>query len=62
MQPRGRDKPFFLWIHFYDPHLPYDPLRGFGHALQPYDAEIAYAMSHGKFLAYLKEHGLYDSL
>jgi len=36
-------RPFFLWVHFYDPHAPYDPPPAFaakfpGH---PYDAEIA---------------------
>jgi arylsulfatase A-like enzyme/Flp pilus assembly protein TadD len=63
LQPRGRDKPFFVWIHFYDPHLPYDPPPRFRAMLSnPYDAEIAYAdEAMGNFLAYLKEHGLYDS-
>jgi choline-sulfatase len=28
--------PFFLWVHLYDPHLPYTPTAGSG-----YDAEIA---------------------
>src|SRR5262249_35926900 len=22
---RGRKEPFFLWVHLYDPHAPYDP-------------------------------------
>jgi arylsulfatase A-like enzyme/Flp pilus assembly protein TadD len=37
-------KPFFLWVHVYDPHLPYDPLPPFRekHAAQPYDGEVAY--------------------
>ena len=62
-QPRGRDKPFFLWIHFYDPHLPYDPPPRFLAMLpNPYDAEIAHAdEGMGKFLTYLKKQGLYDS-
>ena len=21
---RAKDKPFFLWVHFFDPHSPYD--------------------------------------
>ncbi len=21
----GDDQPYFLWVHFYDPHLPYSP-------------------------------------
>ncbi len=37
--------PFFLWVHLYDPHAPYDPPPGWteragGHA---YDGEVAYA-------------------
>jgi arylsulfatase A-like enzyme/tetratricopeptide (TPR) repeat protein len=44
---RGKKKPFFLWVHFYDPHQPYK-VRGPAAALapSPYDAEIAVA-DHG---------------
>ncbi len=61
-QPRGLDKPFFVWIHLYDPHKPYDPPEPFRSLLPtPYDGEIAYAdEAVGKFLAYLREHSLYD--
>jgi choline-sulfatase len=40
--PAGR--PFFLWVHLYDPHDPYDPPPPFreSFATQPYDGEIAY--------------------
>ena len=34
---------WFLWVHYYDAHLPYDPPRvdpTFGN--RPYDAEVAY--------------------
>ncbi len=55
---------FFLWIHYYDPHQPYDPPRQFksGSGKEPnrsYDGEIAY-MDHelGKFLDVLKEKNL----
>ena len=56
-------KPFFIWIHLYDPHTPYEPPARFRALLRdPYDGEIAYAdESLGKFFAYLKEHALYDS-
>ena len=33
-------RPFFLWVHYYDPHAPYEPLPEFAH-LHPYDAELA---------------------
>lgn len=40
----GHD-PFFLWVHFYDPHAPYRPPSPFREKFvaQPYDGEIAFA-------------------
>ncbi|HXK04887.1 MAG TPA: sulfatase-like hydrolase/transferase [Verrucomicrobiae bacterium] len=37
-------KPFFLWVHVYDPHIPYDPPSPFREKYRdrPYDGEIAY--------------------
>jgi len=37
--------PFFLWVHFYDPHAPYDPPPAFAgrFAGRPYDGEVASA-------------------
>jgi arylsulfatase A-like enzyme/Tfp pilus assembly protein PilF len=47
LERRDRAKPFFLWIHLFDPHAPYAPPPPF--ALQykerPYLGEIAYADS-----------------
>jgi arylsulfatase A-like enzyme/Flp pilus assembly protein TadD len=39
------DKPFFLWVHLYDPHAPYAPPSPFREQYKdhPYDGEIAYA-------------------
>ncbi len=39
------DKPFFLWVHLYDPHVPYNLLPPFSEQYhdRPYDGEIAYA-------------------
>ena len=36
--------PYFLWVHYYDPHVPYEAPAPFGKdpALAPYDAEIAF--------------------
>jgi choline-sulfatase len=36
-------RPFFLWVHFYDPHAPYDPPPAFAAKFpgQPYDGEVA---------------------
>jgi choline-sulfatase len=38
-------KPYFLWVHLYDPHLPYDPPNPFKEKYRdrPYDGEIAYS-------------------
>ena len=58
--PRG---PFFLWMHFYDAHDPYDPPEPFKtrYAKDPYDGEIAYADSAvGKFLDDLKAKRRFD--
>src|SRR5271165_1067263 len=57
------DKPFFLWVHLYDAHDPYDPPSPYKErfAAQPYDGEIAYADACvGKLLDALRSHGLYD--
>ena len=55
--------PFFVWVHLYDPHVPYDPPEPFKgrYASDLYDGEIAYTDSVlGKFFAELRERGLYD--
>jgi Flp pilus assembly protein TadD len=37
--------PFFLWVHFYDPHAPYQPPEGFGGGseMENYLGEVAFA-------------------
>jgi arylsulfatase A-like enzyme/tetratricopeptide (TPR) repeat protein len=42
LRSRARS-PFFLWLHFYDPHYPYSPPEPFGERFpsDPYDGEIA---------------------
>jgi arylsulfatase A-like enzyme/Flp pilus assembly protein TadD len=55
--------PFFLWVHLYDAHDPYDPPPPFKarYASQPYDGEIAYTdAALAKLLAGLRTHGLYE--
>jgi arylsulfatase A-like enzyme/Flp pilus assembly protein TadD len=56
--------PFFIWVHLFDPHDPYDPPEPYKtrHAKAPYDGEIAYVDSvMGKFFRQLKASGLYDN-
>lgn len=55
--------PFFLWVHLYDAHDPYDPPAPYKTRFrsQLYDGEIAYADSAvGKLLDALRKHGIYD--
>jgi arylsulfatase A-like enzyme/Flp pilus assembly protein TadD len=55
--------PFFAFLHLYEPHTPYEPPEPFRsrYAKSPYDGEIATADDIvGRFLASLKERGLYD--
>src|SRR6266849_3756759 len=56
--------PHFVWVHFYDPHDPYEPPPPYAdiYTDRLYDGEIAYADSAlGHFLAFLKKHGWYDA-
>jgi arylsulfatase A-like enzyme/Flp pilus assembly protein TadD len=53
--PAGR--PWFAWVHLYDPHEPYAPPEPYRsrHAATPYDGEIAYAdAALGQFAARLR--------
>ena len=53
----------FVWVHFYDPHDPYEPPPPYSEIYkdQLYDGEIAYADSAlGHFLTYLKKQGWYE--
>jgi tetratricopeptide (TPR) repeat protein len=62
---KSRSKPFFLWLHLYDPHSGYDPPEPFRtrFADSLYDGEIAYADHElGRVIAYLKARGLYDRM
>jgi arylsulfatase A-like enzyme/Tfp pilus assembly protein PilF len=55
--------PFFVWVHLYDPHDPYDPPPPFKarYAASPYDGEIAYVdFALGKLLGALHSLGLYE--
>jgi len=57
-------RPFFIWVHLFDPHDPYDPPEPYKtrYAKTPYDGEIAYVDSvMGKFFQQLKASGLYDN-
>jgi arylsulfatase A-like enzyme/Flp pilus assembly protein TadD len=58
-----KKKPFFLWVHLYDPHHPYKPPAPFNDQYKAnlYDGEIAFADTQlARLLTYLKVHGLYQ--
>ena len=60
-----RDKKFFLWIHYYDPHLGYEAhpeVPPFGTTrIDGYDGEIRFTDLHlGRLLAHLRAIGLWD--
>jgi arylsulfatase A-like enzyme len=60
-----RDRRFFLWLHYYDPHLSYEPhpeVPSFGNArVDLYDGEIRFTDLHfGRLLEHLRAVGLWD--
>ena len=60
----NRTAPRFVWIHFYDPHDPYEAPAPFGEKYrnQPYDGEVAYTDSVlAQFLGLLDKQGAYDN-
>ena len=64
-----KDRPFFAWVHLYDPHAPYEPKPPFRGRFPrtptgAYDAEIAYAdLQIGRLLDALSADGrLNDTL
>jgi choline-sulfatase len=64
-RPQGRTaaRPFFVWLHLYDPHARYDPPEPFRaqYAGHLYDGEVAYADSQlARLFDVLHQSGLYD--
>src|SRR6185436_11184295 len=59
---RNAARPFFFFLHLYEPHAPYAPPEPFRSRYRnPYDGEIAAAdAALGTFLAGLKKSGVYD--
>jgi arylsulfatase A-like enzyme/tetratricopeptide (TPR) repeat protein len=55
---------FFVFVHLYDPHLPFRPPSPYSlrHQGRPYDGEIAYMDSEfGRFIDYLEREGLKEN-
>ena len=58
-----KQKPFFAWVHLYDPHTPYEPPEPFAsrHKGQPYLGEVAYTdQVVGRLVSWLKTAGVWD--
>lgn len=58
-------RPFFVWLHYYDAHYPYKPPFPFSSRFRehPYDGEIAYADAQlGLLFAALRAEGLWDRI
>jgi arylsulfatase A-like enzyme/Tfp pilus assembly protein PilF len=62
------ERPFFAWLHFYDPHKPYNPPEPYRSQFSGrgkdglYDGEIAFTDSQvGRLLDWLDERGLAEN-
>ena len=56
-------KPFFLWVHYYDPHFPYDPPQPFReqYADDPYSGEVAFTDQQvGRLFEFMDSLGLME--
>jgi arylsulfatase A-like enzyme/predicted Zn-dependent protease len=61
---KKRNSPWFLWIHCWDPHDPYEPPEPFltQYKVHPYTGEVAYVdFVLGRFFAYLEENNLFEN-
>jgi choline-sulfatase len=69
-----RDRPFFLWVHYFDPHAPYDPPEPYRSRFRPsgtspldeaiahYDGEVAFTDAElGRLVDALDAMGLKES-
>ena len=57
-------RPFFLWLHLFDPHAPYQPPKDFRarYAGRPYDGEVAFVDSQiARLMAGLERLGVAES-
>ena len=62
--PKANHRPFFLWVHYYDPHVAYNPPPPYRdqYPQRPYDGEIAYTDACvGTLFDGMKKLGLYDN-
>ena len=62
-QRSDADKPFFFFLHLYEPHAPYDAPEPFRSRYpSAYDAEVAYSDAMlGELFDVPRERGIYDA-
>jgi arylsulfatase A-like enzyme len=63
-EKEGESKGWFAWVHYYDPHFPYDPPERWASrfANDPYLGEIGYMdEAFGKIVDELKSRNMYDN-
>jgi arylsulfatase A-like enzyme/Flp pilus assembly protein TadD len=61
---KHKKSPFFLWLHLFDPHDPYEAPSPYAaqYSERPYDGEIAYTDENvGAIVRYLKQNNLYEN-
>jgi len=58
----NKDRPFFMWVHYYDPHAAYSPPSPYDELYQrDYDGEIAFMDSQiMRLVGQIKEYGIYN--
>ena len=63
-QTSSARKKFFVWVHYYDPHFPYDPPEPYRsrYPKNLYAGEVAYTDAQvGRLIGWLSEAGLLES-
>jgi arylsulfatase A-like enzyme/tetratricopeptide (TPR) repeat protein len=61
---REKGRNFLAWVHYYDPHFPYDPPEPYRstYGADPYGGEVAYTDEQfGRLLKWLDQAGLRDN-
>ena len=60
---KGQREPWFLWVHCFDPHFPYESPEPFRSEFKnhPYDGEVAYVDFYlGELFSYLRNEGVFE--
>ncbi len=61
--PGAANNPWFMWVHYYDPHAPYEPPPDFAERFRnaPYDGEIAFVdLELSRVLKVIEQRGELD--